>query len=402
MSEVGLAVRPAGAGLGAGVAIAMAASAGLSAATNYYNQPMLGVIQHDLGRTATTSLLPTFSQLGFSSGILFLLPMGDLMDRRRLILCLFALLTAALIGEALAPNAVILALFCFCAGVGASACQQIVPFAANLATPEKRGQTVGSVTAGLLCGILLSRAVAGLVVTHFGWRPMYWLSVPSVLFGAALMALFLPREAPRAAFRYPAAMGSLLTLWREEPALRRASLIQAFLFAAFSVFWTILALYLQSPTYRLGPDTAGSFGLVGAAGALAAPLAGRMADKRGPRLVMCLAAGLCVLSWVIFGLWISVIGLVVGVLALDLGVQSSLVSNQHIIYALRPDARSRINTIFVTLMFTGGAIGSAGAAAIWSVGNWQWLSVYGAGLAAVALILGLTARPRHAAQPVSG
>jgi predicted MFS family arabinose efflux permease len=366
---------------------AMAVASGVAVANIYYNQPMLGVIERDFSGAATTGLIPTMTQLGYALGLFLLLPLGDIMDRRRLIVGQFVVLGAALILAAVAPTAGILVVASLLVGAGATVAQQIVPFAATLAAPERRGRTIGTVMGGLLCGILISRLLAGLVATHFGWRAMFWLGLPMALAAAGLMATMLPRNHPHAGIRYGAALWSLAHLWRDEPALRGAMARQGALFGSFTAFWTILALHLEEPAFQLGADVAGLYGLVGVVGVLAAPLAGRLADRRGPQLVITLGALLTVLSWVLFGLWNSVAGLAAGVILLDFGVQSALISHQHLIYALRPEARSRMNTIFMTGMFLGGAIGSAGATMAWTSGGWWGVDACGAGLASVALVM---------------
>lgn len=368
--------------------LAMAAATGMGVANIYYNQPMLGLIEHEMPGPLS-AMLPMVTQLGYALGLVLLVPLGDLLERRRLIVVQFLLLAGALALIAVAPNAAMLLLAAAVMGSMSTVAQQIVPFAAHLASPDKRGAVVGTVMSGLLCGILLSRTLAGVVASHAGWRAMFGLAVPISLLAAGLMRWRLPRSQPDAELGYGALLGSMAHLWREFPALRLSSVSQGLVFGSFSAFWSILALHLQEPRFGLGAGAAGLFGVIGIVGVAAAPLAGRVADRHGPRPMIVAGAVIVLAAWLLIRLWDTLAGMVLGVVALDFGVQIALISNQHIVYALRPEARSRLNTVFMCVMFLGGALGSAGAAWGWAHGGWPLVALIGLGASALAAMLQL-------------
>lgn len=373
--------------IGKGLTLIMAVACGIFAANIYYNQPLLALLQHAFaGQKAIIAGVPTMTQLGFAVGLIGLVPLGDRIDRRRLIVTQAAVLSLSLVLLALAPNATMLIAASALVGVTSSVAQQIVPFAADLAESKQRGAVIGTVMSGLLCGILLSRVLGGYIGEHFGWRTTFWCGAMLSAATAGLLAVTLPRRPPKTTDSYGRLMRSLWFLIVQEPALRRAATTQAMLFGSFIALWSILALHLETH-FHLGAQIAGAFGVVGAVGVLAAPIAGRVADRIGPHRVIALGTLVMLLSWAVFAGWTSILGLVVGIVLLDFAEQTTLVCNQHVIYALRPEARSRVNTIFIGSMFIGGALGSWLAAMAWQTGGWEAVAILGAALALMALCM---------------
>ena len=371
----------------AGLTMLLAVTAGIAVANIYYAQPMVGLIAASFGVSGPAAVeCVTAAQLGYAAGIVLLVPLGDRVDRRQLILAQTVLLTLALIAAAAAPSLALLAAASVVIGVASTLAQQAVPFAAELAGEARRGSVVGQVMSGLLAGILLARTVSGVVGEQIGWREMFVLGAVMALALLAWLWRALPRSRPGGQGSYGALMLSLLVLLRRHRALRRAALVQGLLFGGFSAFWATLALLLARPPYRLGAEAAGLYGVVGLAGVLVAPLAGRLADRRGPWLVGLVGTLVALPGWAALAFMPGLTGIGVGVVLLDAGVQATLIANQAAVFALDPAARSRLNTVFVTGIFAGGAIGSAGGSLAWAAAGWPGVVAFGAVFAALALV----------------
>ncbi|GGY03089.1 MFS transporter [Paludibacterium paludis] len=371
----------------------LASGTGFSVACLYYSQPMLGVLGPDIGASGrAVGLVPTLTQLGYALGILLLAPLGDRHDRRRIISLKAALLSAALILAALSPSLAVLLPASLLIGLTATLAQDIVPAAAALAPDSQRGKVVGTVMTGLLSGILLSRVVSGFVAEQFGWRTMFFAAAASIALIGVVLNRSLPALAPTTNLSYAALLGSLRTLWRQHGELRRAALAQGCLSVGFSAFWSTLALMLHGAPFHLGSTAAGAFGLAGAAGALAAPLAGHAADRKGPESVARFGALLALLAFVALALSTALpahgqlAALALGAVVFDLGVQASLIAHQAVIYRIDPAARSRFNAVLFVCVFIGMAAGSVAASVL--LAAWGWAAVMGlASLASLAALL---------------
>ncbi|WP_281664781.1 MFS transporter [Paraburkholderia fungorum] len=369
-----------------GLLLLLATIAGVAVANIYYNQPLLDNFRQSFPSSASwVGAVPAVTQLGYAAGMLLLAPLGDRFDRRRLILLQIVGMCIALVVAAAAPTLSVLIIASLAIGVLATIAQQAVPFAAELAPASARGHAVGTVMSGLLLGILLARTAAGLVAEYFGWRAVFGVSVVALLVLAVVIILRLPKSKPTSTLPYGKLMVSMWHLIVEHRALREASLTGAAMFAAFSIFWSVLALLLAGAPFHLGPQAAGLFGIVGAAGAMAAPLAGKFSDRRGPRTIITVSIVLVAISFVVFALSAkSIVGLVIGVIVLDIGVQAAQISNQSRIYALKPEARSRVNTVYMVAYFIGGAVGSGVGAVVWPAFGWIGVSVAGVAFAGLA------------------
>jgi predicted MFS family arabinose efflux permease len=353
----------------------MAIAAAVTASNLYYCQPLLSQIARNLHMTAReTADIPMLTQVGYALGLLFFAPLGDMVERRGLATALLLIVTVALVGTALAPDAWVLLATSLITGMFSVVPQVMAPMASALSKPEAQGRAVGIVMGGMLIGILLARTVAGFVGTWFGWRAMYAVAAVMMVAMAALLRAMLPVSRPDARIRYRELLSSVIPLARKLPALRQAAIMSGFAFGAFSAYWTTLVFFLEKPPYHYGARMAGLLGLAGVAGALAAPAVGGLSDRGYPRL----ASGCALLIGMIaFGLlWTvggTITGLAIGGIVLDLGTQANLITNQTRVYRLIPEARNRINTVFMVTYFVGGALGTFLAGFAWS--RWQWNGV---------------------------
>ncbi|MBK0097772.1 MFS transporter [Erwinia sp. S63] len=377
----------------------LAAGAGLSVASIYYSQPMLDIIskQFNVG-IGSVGMVPMLTQAGYALGILLLAPLGDRHDRRTIILIKGLMLVAALLlcGFSGGINALLIA--SFVTGLTATVAQDIVPASAALAPERSRGKTVGTVMTGLLVGILLSRVVSGVVAEYLGWRTMYMVAAVAVLLISLALWRVLPRFKPGTSVSYPRLLLSLAHLWQHHQTLRRAALAQGLLSVGFSAFWSTLALML-SERFHFDSAVAGAFGLAGAAGALAAPLAGSVADRIGPARVTQYGASLVMVSFALMFLLPLLpvpaqIGLIIiSTIGFDLGVQATLVAHQTLVYSLAPEARSRLNALMFTVVFIGMATGAAlGSLAL---AHFGWTGVVALSTLAAALALMIRLASRH-------
>lgn len=380
--------------------LGLACAVGVS--SMYYNQPLLVEMGHTFGATSGhTGYVAVATQVGYALGLLAFVPLGDLKERRGLMVRMYAAVSVALLLTAVAQSLTWLILASAVVGLLASVTHIVLPIAPDLASDEQRGRAIGIVMTGLLMGVLLARTFAGWVSRiHLGgaagWRTVFVVAAVINLSFVPLLLRKMPKLPPKYELTYGEAMASLWTLWKSQRLLRESAIMGALIFASFSCFWTTLAFFLGN-RYGLGAGVAGTFGVVGAAGAAIAPVAGRMADRRGPRYVLGWALMTLATSFV--WLWAQdrmqmplaahVAAMVVGVIVLDMGAQMSQIANQTRIFGLDSTARSRLNTVYMTVYFTGAAVGSALVTFAWV--HWQWN-----GVCVLALLLLSVAAMVHA------
>lgn len=371
----------------------LAIATGLIVANLYYNQPLLS----DMASTYHVSnskvgQVGVLTPLGYATGMLFIAPLADMLRRKRLIMVCLGLTILSLLLTAIAPNINLLIAASFFVGIFSLIPQLLVPMTAHLAKPEERGRKIGFVMSGLLLGILLSRTISGFVGAHFGWRAMFYIAAGIMVIMWLLLFFLLPEVEPEYTGSYKSLMKSLISLVKEEPGLRVASIRGALCFACFSAFWTTLTFLLKY-NFNKGSDIAGLFGLVGAFGALAAGLMGRLSDKMDAYKLSAYTLLLIIISFVVFIFsGHSIIGLIIGVIVLDMGVQATHISNQSLIFALHPGARNRINTVYMVTYFVGGGIGTFLASVAWDYYKWAGVCIVGLVLSSTAIIVHLSSQ----------
>jgi predicted MFS family arabinose efflux permease len=381
---------------------AMTFAVGVIIANNYYAQPLEAALSRyfDVPSSAVGAVL-TLIQLSYALGLATLVPLGDLLERRKLVVGMLAVTVAGLVVVALAPTLTVLAAAAGLAALTTVAAQILVPFAASIAEPGEQGKTVSTVMSGLLIGILVSRVVAGLVAEVVGWRGVFVLG--AVLTAVAAVALWrtLPVVAPSTSLPYPRLLLSVLQLVREEPTLRFRMIMGATGYASFGVLWTSIGFLLAAPPFRLSEATIGLFALFGVAGAVSARFAGRLADQGRGFAATGAFMAVTALGWV--ALWFghaSLVALAIGLVVFDLGVQGSHISNQNAIYALHPEARSRLNTAYMTSYFLGGALGGGLSSLLYASHGWAGVSIAGAAFPTLGFLVWLS-RIRRSAGVVS-
>ncbi|GFM90606.1 MFS transporter [Pseudomonas cichorii] len=361
---------------------------GAIVANIYYAQPIIELIAPDIGLSSTmASLIVSLTQVGYALGLFFLVPLGDLLENRRLMLLTTGVAILSLLGAAFAEQPNLFLVVSLLVGFSSVSVQMLIPLAAHLAPEETRGRVVGSIMGGLLLGILLARPVSSLVADHFGWRAVFGSAAVLMAGISVVLATTMPKRVPDHRASYGELLFSLWTLLRKQPVLRQRAFYQACMFATFSLFWTAVPLELAR-NHGLSQSQIAVFALIGAIGAIAAPLSGRLADAGHSRIATLGALLFGALSFLpgLIPAPYNLIGLAVTGVVLDFCVQMNLVVGQRAVYALDAASRSRLNALYMTSIFIGGAIGSSVASVLFDHGGWVWISVVGTALPLIALL----------------
>ena len=362
-------------------------AAGAAVANLYYAQPLLHEVAttFTVGTVAAASVV-TCSQVGYAVALLLVVPLGDLRPRRGLVAGVYALAAVALAACALAPDLWLFELGAVVAGCGSVAGQVLLPLVADLAEPARRARVMARIMTGMLVGILLARTLAGLMAEAAGWRSIYWLSAGFMVVAGLLLWRAIPVERPRPHVPYWRLVGTSLRLLADVPVLRRRAWQGAWSYAAFTTLWTSLAFLLSGPPYRYSSAVIGLFGLAGVGGALGANLAGRLADAQHGSRTAAAAAVATIGSFGLLAAGRTSVGfLVAGIVVLDAATQALQLTNWSVIYTMRPEARSRINSAYMVCYFAGAAIGSVAAGTVLAAAGWGAVCALGAGFGVLAV-----------------
>jgi len=374
------------------ITVLLAVSCGLIVANIYYAQPLVGPISAELGLSPhSAGLIVTMAQLGYGAGLLLIVPLGDLIENRRLVLSVMAVGALALLGAALSTHAVAFLAAALLVGIGSVAVQILIPYAGHMAPESIRGRVVGNVTTGLMIGVMLSRPLSIFVAAFSSWHVVYGASAAAMVVLALVLRRMLPPRMPTARLGYGALLASMVQVARNTPVLRRRAFYQACLFGAFSLFWTTVPLLLAGPAFKFSQSGIALFALAGVAGAVAAPIAGRVADRGWTRtataFAMMLTTGGFALTHVAeLGSTFSLVALVAAAIAIDFGVQANVVLGYRALFVLGADSRSRLNGLYMTTFFLAGAAGSAVGGWAYATGGWALASSIGAAVPIAALI----------------
>lgn len=374
------------------IMLILAVACGVIVANLYYAQPLVGSISSALGLSSgAAGLIVTLTQIGYGIGLLFIVPLGDILENRKLVAALLILTAVVLAIAAVVKTASLFLAASLFIGLGSVAAQVLVPYAAHLSPDATRGRNVGNVMSGLLLGIMLARPISSIVAEFMGWRAIFILSAAMIFVLALVLAKLLPTRQPMTTTQYPTLLGSMLHLLKTTPVLQRRAIYHSCVFGTFSLFWTTVPLLLTSPIFHFSQKEVALFALVGVSGAVAAPVAGRLADKGWVRPATGWALALVIISVILplviqGGSTSALVTLVVSAILLDIGVSANLVLGQRAIFSLGAEFRSRLNGLYMAIFFAGGAIGSSTGGWAYAMGGWKAALLIGIALPTIAMI----------------
>ncbi|OUA67360.1 MULTISPECIES: MFS transporter [Bacillus cereus group] len=378
--------------ISSGLIILLATACGIIVANLYYAQPLIGLISNVIGLSnSSAGLIVTLTQIGYVAGLLFLVPLGDIVENKKLIIILLLLSAVALTATVFVKSAIMLLVASFFIGLGSVAAQVLVPFVSYLSSEDARGHVVGNVMSGLLLGIMLARPISSLVADIWGWNAIFALSATVIIVLAFVLSKVLPTRKPTAKTNYTALLSSMWKLLRTTPILRRRAIYHACVFGAFSLFWTTVPLLLSSPAFHFSQTVIALYALVGITGAIAAPIGGRLADLGWTRPATGIALTVVIISLLLpliiqSSSPIGIAVLVIAAILLDMGVSANLVLSQRLIFSLSPEIRSRLNGLFMAIFFLGGAVGSFIGGWAYALGGWNLTLWIGIAFPTIALL----------------